>query len=144
MSEWRLPAVDLTLFFHSTLHFTCLSWGIQELGNSCFLLGNISLTTYLPFCGQIGIWASSLNMHYNSVWWLWIHVFPLWLQLRAFEEIWLGLTGTAASSSVQSQVLVEGIVDQKEKVKIAASKGKQCFQGYVGYLKGTYLHGQCF
>lgn len=34
---------------------------------------------------------------------------------------------------------MEGIIDQKEKVKIAASKGKECFQYYMGYLKGTYL-----
>ncbi|XP_057891811.1 uncharacterized protein LOC131090453 [Melospiza georgiana] len=65
--------------------------------------------------------------------------FPLLLQLRAFEDIWLGLTGTAASSSVQSQILVEGIIDQKEKVKVAASKGKECFQYYMGYLQGMYL-----
>lgn len=80
-----------------------------------------------------------LWMIINSVWWLWINVFPLWLQLRAFEDIWLGLTGTAASSSVQSQILVEGIIDQKEKVKVAASKGKECFQYYMGYLQGMYL-----
>lgn len=78
----------------------------------------------------------------NSVWWLWIYVFPLWLQFRAFEDIWLGLTGTAASSSIQSQITVEGIMDQKEKVKVAASKGKECFQCYMGYLKGTFLPGQ--
>ncbi|NXD62922.1 APLP protein, partial [Eolophus roseicapillus] len=35
----------------------------------------------------------------------------------------------------------EGIVDQKEKVKIAASKGKECFQCYVGYLKGDLEEG---
>ncbi|XP_065541888.1 uncharacterized protein LOC136017503 [Lathamus discolor] len=67
--------------------------------------------------------------------------YSLEIELRAFEDIWLGLTGTAASSSVQSQILVEGIVDQKEKVKIAASKGKECFQCYVGYLKGDLEEG---
>ncbi|XP_057263855.1 uncharacterized protein LOC130598454 [Pezoporus wallicus] len=67
--------------------------------------------------------------------------YSLEIELRAFEDIWLGLTGTAASSSAQSQILVEGIVDQKEKVKIAASKGKECFQCYVGYLKGDLEEG---
>ncbi|KAM9555572.1 uncharacterized protein ACIB01_007669 [Guaruba guarouba] len=67
--------------------------------------------------------------------------YSLEIELRAFEDIWLGLTGTAASSSVQSQILVEGIVDQKEKVRIAASKGKECFQCYVGYLKGDLEEG---
>ncbi|PKU31798.1 hypothetical protein llap_17898 [Limosa lapponica baueri] len=67
--------------------------------------------------------------------------YSLEIELRAFEDIWLGLTGTAASSSVQSQILVEGIVDQKEKVKVAASKGKECFQCYMGYLKGNLEEG---
>ncbi|XP_054068030.1 uncharacterized protein LOC128913816 isoform X3 [Rissa tridactyla] len=67
--------------------------------------------------------------------------YSLEIELRAFEDIWLGLTGTAASSSVQSQILVEGIIDQKEKVKVAASKGKECFQCYVGYLKGDLEEG---
>ncbi|XP_033921269.1 uncharacterized protein [Melopsittacus undulatus] len=67
--------------------------------------------------------------------------YSLEIELRAFEDTWLGLTGTATSSSVQSQILVEGIVDQKEKVKIAASKGKECFQCYVGYLKGDLEEG---
>lgn len=66
-------------------------------------------------------------------------VFPLWLQLKGSEDTWLGLTGTATSSAVQSQILVEGIIDQKEKVKVAASKGKECLQYYMGYLKGMYL-----
>lgn len=92
-------------------------------------------------------WGALIFEHHlwtfiNSVRWLWINVFPLWLQFRAFEDIWLGLTGTAASSSVQSQILVEGIMDQKEKVKVAASKGKECFQCYMGYLKGMYLPRQ--
>ncbi|XP_010576827.1 PREDICTED: uncharacterized protein LOC104838661 [Haliaeetus leucocephalus] len=67
--------------------------------------------------------------------------YSLEIELRAFEDIWLGLTGTAASSSVQSQILVEGIIDQKEKVKLAASKGKECFQYYMGYLKGDMEEG---
>ncbi|KAM6244422.1 uncharacterized protein M6G45_010876 isoform 1-T1 [Spheniscus humboldti] len=67
--------------------------------------------------------------------------YSLEIELRAFEDIWLGLTGTAASSSVQSQILVEGIIDQKEKVKVAASKGKECFQYYMGYLKGDLEEG---
>lgn len=71
------------------------------------------------------------------------YFFPLWLQLKAFEDICLGLIGAATSTSVQSQILLEGIIDQ-EKVKVAASKGKECVQYYMGYLKGTYLHGQCF
>ncbi|XP_014791696.1 PREDICTED: uncharacterized protein LOC106884686 [Calidris pugnax] len=67
--------------------------------------------------------------------------YSLEIELRAFEDIWLGLTGTATSSSVQSQILVEGIIDQKEKVKVAASKGKECFQCYMGYLKGNLEEG---
>ncbi|XP_063027524.1 uncharacterized protein LOC134426445 [Melospiza melodia melodia] len=67
--------------------------------------------------------------------------YSLEIELRAFEDIWLGLTGTAASSSVQSQILVEGIIDQKEKVKVAASKGKECFQYYMGYLQGDLEEG---
>ncbi|KAM6378848.1 uncharacterized protein J5M81_010458 [Pluvialis apricaria] len=67
--------------------------------------------------------------------------YTLEIELRAFEDIWLGLTGTATSSSVQSQILVEGIIDQKEKVKVAASKGKECFQYYMGYLKGDLEEG---
>ncbi|XP_053848337.1 uncharacterized protein LOC128815553 [Vidua macroura] len=67
--------------------------------------------------------------------------YSLEIELRAFEDIWLGLTGTAASSSVQSQVLVEGIIDQKEKIKVAASKGKECFQYYMGYLQGELEEG---
>ncbi|KAK0678934.1 APLP protein, partial [Pygoscelis papua] len=35
----------------------------------------------------------------------------------------------------------EGIIDQKEKVKVAASKGKECFQYYMGYLKGDLEEG---
>lgn len=93
----------------------------------------------LIFLWEALIFEHHLSMIINSVWWFWINVFPLWLQLRAFEDIWLGLTGTAASSSVQSQILVEGIIDQKEKVKVAASKGKECFQYYMGYLQGMYL-----
>ncbi|XP_050762156.1 uncharacterized protein LOC127022570 [Gymnogyps californianus] len=67
--------------------------------------------------------------------------YSLEIELRAFEDTWLGLTGTATSSSVQSQILVEGIIDQKEKVKVAASKGKECFQYYMGYLKGDLEEG---
>ncbi|XP_053936194.1 uncharacterized protein LOC128853691 isoform X2 [Cuculus canorus] len=67
--------------------------------------------------------------------------YSLEIELKAFEDIWLGLTGTATSSSVQSQILVEGIIDQKEKVKVAASKGKECFQYYMGYLKGDLEEG---
>ncbi|XP_042654834.1 uncharacterized protein LOC116959373 [Tyto alba] len=67
--------------------------------------------------------------------------YSLEIELRAFEDIWLGLTGTATSSSVQSQILVEGIFDQKEKVKLAASKGEECFQYYIGYLKGDLEEG---
>ncbi|XP_066186507.1 uncharacterized protein [Sylvia atricapilla] len=67
--------------------------------------------------------------------------YSLEVELRAFEDIWLGLTGTAASSSVQSQILVEGIIDQKEKVKVAASKGKECVQYYMGYLQGDLEEG---
>nr|XP_041575127.1 uncharacterized protein LOC115497284 [Taeniopygia guttata] len=67
--------------------------------------------------------------------------YSLEIELRAFEDIWLGLTGTAASSTVQSQILVEGIIDQKEKVKVAASKGKECFQYYMGYLQGDLEEG---
>ncbi|KAJ7411082.1 hypothetical protein WISP_104499 [Willisornis vidua] len=63
------------------------------------------------------------------------------IELRAFEDIWLGLTGTATSSAVQSQILVEGILDEKEKVKVAASKGKECIQYYMGYLKGDLEEG---
>nr|XP_021151421.1 uncharacterized protein LOC102084597 [Columba livia] len=70
--------------------------------------------------------------------------YSLEIEFRAFEDVWLGLTGTAASSSVQSQILVEGIMDQKEKVKVAASKGKECFQCYVGYLKGDLEEGMEF
>ncbi|KAF4791976.1 hypothetical protein TURU_125831 [Turdus rufiventris] len=67
--------------------------------------------------------------------------YSLEIELRAFEDIWLGLTGTAASSADQSQILVEGIIDQKEKVKVAASKGKECFQYYMGYLQGDLEEG---
>ncbi|XP_071300797.1 uncharacterized protein [Agelaius tricolor] len=67
--------------------------------------------------------------------------YSLEIELKAFEDIWLGLTGTAASSSAQSQILVEGIIDQKEKVKVAASKGKECFQCYMGYLQGDLEEG---
>ncbi|XP_055661896.1 uncharacterized protein LOC106112882 isoform X1 [Falco peregrinus] len=67
--------------------------------------------------------------------------YSLEVALRAFEDIQLDLTGTASSSSVQSQILVEGIIDQKEKVKVAASKGKECFQYYMGYLKGDLEEG---
>ncbi|XP_032560203.1 uncharacterized protein LOC116795019 [Chiroxiphia lanceolata] len=63
------------------------------------------------------------------------------IDLRAFEDIWLGLAGTATSSSVQSQILLEGNIDQKEKVKVAASKGKECIQYYLGYLKGDLEEG---
>ncbi|NWW42821.1 APLP protein, partial [Pedionomus torquatus] len=35
----------------------------------------------------------------------------------------------------------EGMIDQEEKVKVAASKGKECFQYYVGYLKGDLEEG---
>nr|XP_009681790.1 PREDICTED: uncharacterized protein LOC104149710 [Struthio camelus australis] len=63
------------------------------------------------------------------------------IELKAFEDIWLGLTGTTSSSAVQSQILVEGIIDQKEKVKVAASKGNECLQYYVGYLKGDLEEG---
>ncbi|XP_061847955.1 uncharacterized protein LOC133625092 [Colius striatus] len=66
--------------------------------------------------------------------------YSLEVELRAFEDIWLGLTGTAASSSLQSQILVEGIIDQ-EKVKVAASKGKECFQYYMGHVKGDLEEG---
>ncbi|XP_034640166.1 uncharacterized protein LOC117884128 [Trachemys scripta elegans] len=62
-------------------------------------------------------------------------------ELKASEEIWLGLTGTATSSAVQSQVLMEGNIDQKEKVKVAASKGKECHQYYMGYVKGDLEEG---
>ncbi|XP_023792385.1 uncharacterized protein LOC111935942 [Cyanistes caeruleus] len=67
--------------------------------------------------------------------------YSLEIELTAFEDIWLGLTGTAASSSVQSQILVEGIIDQKEKVKVAASKGKECFHYYMGHLQGDLEEG---
>nr|XP_013795696.1 PREDICTED: uncharacterized protein LOC106482633 [Apteryx mantelli mantelli] len=63
------------------------------------------------------------------------------IELKAFEDIWLGLTGTTTSSAVWSQILVEGIIDQKEKVKVAASKGKECLQYYMGYLKGDLEEG---
>ncbi|XP_043379497.1 uncharacterized protein LOC102932729 isoform X4 [Chelonia mydas] len=62
-------------------------------------------------------------------------------ELKASEDIWLGLTGTATSSAVQSQVLMEGNIDQKEKVKVTASKGKECHQYYMGYVKGDLEEG---
>ncbi|XP_077684889.1 uncharacterized protein LOC144271419 [Eretmochelys imbricata] len=62
-------------------------------------------------------------------------------ELKASEDIWLGLTGTATSSAVQSQVLMEGNIDQKEKVKVTASKGKGCHQYYMGYVKGDLEEG---
>ncbi|XP_019350266.2 uncharacterized protein LOC102557779 isoform X1 [Alligator mississippiensis] len=62
-------------------------------------------------------------------------------ELKAFEDIWLGLTGTATSSALQSQILVEGNIDHKEKVKVAASKEKECLQYYMGYLKGDLEEG---
>ncbi|XP_067407568.1 uncharacterized protein [Emydura macquarii macquarii] len=62
-------------------------------------------------------------------------------ELKASEDIWLGLTGTATSSAVQSQVLMEGNIDQKEKIKVTASTGKECHQYYMGYLKGDLEEG---
>ncbi|XP_038275879.1 uncharacterized protein LOC119862732 isoform X4 [Dermochelys coriacea] len=62
-------------------------------------------------------------------------------ELKASEDIWLGLTGTATSSAVQIQVLMEGNIDQKEKVKVTASKGKECHQYYMGYVKGDLEEG---
>ncbi|XP_032635523.1 uncharacterized protein LOC116824393 [Chelonoidis abingdonii] len=62
-------------------------------------------------------------------------------ELKASEDIWLGLTGTATSSAVQSQVLMEGNIDPKEKVKVTASKGKECHQYYMGYVKGDLEEG---
>ncbi|NWJ01646.1 APLP protein, partial [Crypturellus undulatus] len=35
----------------------------------------------------------------------------------------------------------EGIVDQQEKVRVAAAKGEGCLQSYVGYLKGDLEEG---
>nr|XP_047909692.1 uncharacterized protein LOC106041217 isoform X1 [Anser cygnoides] len=67
--------------------------------------------------------------------------YSLEIELKGSEDTWLGLTGTATSSAVQSQILVEGIIDQKEKVKVAASKGKECLQYYMGYLKGDLEEG---
>ncbi|XP_064008707.1 uncharacterized protein LOC135180262 [Pogoniulus pusillus] len=63
------------------------------------------------------------------------------IELKAFEDIWLGLIGAATSTSVQSQILLEGIIDQEEKVKVSASKGKECVQYYMGYLKGDLEEG---
>ncbi|XP_030433966.1 uncharacterized protein LOC115658723 isoform X5 [Gopherus evgoodei] len=62
-------------------------------------------------------------------------------ELKASEDIWLGLTGTATSSAVQSHVLMEGNIDPKEKVKVTASKGKECHQYYMGYVKGALEEG---
>lgn len=43
------------------------------------------------------------------------------------------------SSADQSQILVEGKMDQpNEKVKITAIKGKGCLRYYTGYLKGKF------
>ncbi|XP_054017227.1 uncharacterized protein LOC128897188 [Dryobates pubescens] len=67
--------------------------------------------------------------------------YTLEIELKAFEDIWLGLTGTASSTSVQSQILLEGFIDQKDKVKVAASTGKECVQYYIGYLKGDLEEG---
>ncbi|NXS98712.1 APLP protein, partial [Jacana jacana] len=35
----------------------------------------------------------------------------------------------------------EGFIEQEEKVKVAASKGRECFQYYMGYLKGDLEEG---
>ncbi|XP_074867207.1 uncharacterized protein LOC142021855 [Carettochelys insculpta] len=61
--------------------------------------------------------------------------------LKASEDIWLGLTGAAASSAFHSQVLIEGRIDGKEKVKVTASKGKEGHQYYMGYVRGDLEEG---
>ncbi|XP_054849643.1 uncharacterized protein LOC129339063 [Eublepharis macularius] len=61
--------------------------------------------------------------------------------LKAWEALWLDVTGSLTSSAVQSQVLVEGKMDAKEKLKLAASKGKKCLRYYMGYLKGDFEDG---
>ncbi|XP_062999023.1 uncharacterized protein LOC134409950 isoform X2 [Elgaria multicarinata webbii] len=61
--------------------------------------------------------------------------------LKASDILWLDVMGTVTSSAGQSQILVEGILDPKEKVKFAASKGKGCLRYYVGYLKGNSEEG---
>ncbi|XP_075755429.1 uncharacterized protein LOC102446612 isoform X2 [Pelodiscus sinensis] len=62
-------------------------------------------------------------------------------ELKASEDIWLGLSGTAVSSALQSQILMEGNIDRKEKVKVTVSKAKECHQYYMGYVKGDLEEG---
>ncbi|XP_040976270.1 uncharacterized protein LOC115335953 isoform X5 [Aquila chrysaetos chrysaetos] len=111
--------------------------GKHQLNKDDFILqseGRVHLADHRRDEGLIGV--SLKNQSTADV-----KNYSLEIELRAFEDIWLGLTGTATSSSVQSQILVEGIIDQKEKVKLAASKGKECFQYYMGYLKGDMEEG---
>ncbi|XP_078237367.1 uncharacterized protein LOC110090494 isoform X3 [Pogona vitticeps] len=59
------------------------------------------------------------------------------ISLKASGTVWLGVMGNVTSSEDQSQILVEGNLDPKEKIKIIASKGKRCVQCNMGYLKGN-------
>ncbi|KAH0631881.1 hypothetical protein JD844_019775 [Phrynosoma platyrhinos] len=61
--------------------------------------------------------------------------------LRASEAIWLHMVGSVTSSDDESKVLVEGEIDSKKNVKIAASKGKGCLHYYIGHLKGNSEDG---
>ncbi|XP_061456403.1 uncharacterized protein LOC133372116 [Rhineura floridana] len=63
------------------------------------------------------------------------------ISLKASEAVWLAVTGGWTSSGGQCQILVEAKTDLKEKVKLAASKGKECLQYYMGYLKDNTEDG---
>ncbi|XP_053132427.1 uncharacterized protein LOC128336575 [Hemicordylus capensis] len=60
---------------------------------------------------------------------------------KAPKAVSLDVTGSLMSSAAQSEIVVEGIIDPKEKVKLIASKGKECVQYYMGYLKGDSEDG---
>ncbi|XP_069503898.1 uncharacterized protein [Ambystoma mexicanum] len=58
------------------------------------------------------------------------------LELQASERVHMGVMGRYAASATRSSIMLEGNMDEKEKVKVAASKDEGCLQYFMTHTTG--------
>uniref|UniRef100_UPI00398E7A26 uncharacterized protein n=1 Tax=Pristiophorus japonicus TaxID=55135 RepID=UPI00398E7A26 len=62
--------------------------------------------------------------------------YSLDVELKTSEASHLGLLGTYTASALNKRVVLEGMIDHREKIKLASIHKKGCQQYYTGYTNG--------
>ncbi|XP_067859876.1 uncharacterized protein [Heptranchias perlo] len=62
--------------------------------------------------------------------------YSLDMEWKASEASHLGLLGTYTASALSRKVVLEGMIDHREKIKLATTHEKGCQQYYTGYTNG--------